>query len=193
MNIRIQDIAPEFLRKDKNGYALAMAIRAGLAYAVEKIENGTAVMTDVDSMPEWRLDELAQEYNALYDTTADAAMKRQWLKNAIADYRIMGTAEAVRKYLTVVLEDVVVEEAADYGGDPFHFRVTGEGDFTDVQAEWLQGAVEKAKNLRSVFDGLSRGARDIVTVSETVEAIAFTVPLLYEDGFCGLETVENGQ
>ena len=69
---------PQFLLNDKNGYAMAKAIEAGINYMNTACLNGTKLIYDVDTMPEWRLDELAWEYNLVYDYTADIDVKRDW-------------------------------------------------------------------------------------------------------------------
>ena len=79
----IRDIIPAFILADKNGYAMAKAIEAGLKYYVEKSRKGLDIITDVDAMPEWRLDEQAEDYNILYDYNADIEAKRDWVRNAI--------------------------------------------------------------------------------------------------------------
>ena len=82
---------PKFILADKNGYALAKAIEAGLQSANDIVSQGVDCITDVDAMPEWRLDEVAWEYNILYDYDADIATKRKWVSDAVQTYAIYGT------------------------------------------------------------------------------------------------------
>ena len=90
---------PRFLLNDKNGYAMAKAIEAGLNYFLEKCQDGLDCVQNVEKMPEWRLDEMAWEYNILYDYAAPVATKRIWIANAIEYYAKYGTAAAITKYL----------------------------------------------------------------------------------------------
>lgn len=155
----IRDIIPAFILADKNGYAMAKAIEAGLKYYVEKSRKGLDIITDVDAMPEWRLDEQAEDYNILYDYSADIEVKRDWVRNAIPYFRKYGTPGAIYQFLSGYFEDIDLEENWQYGGDPFHFRVTVSGEWTPENEAWARKAIERAKNVRSVLDGLRIGCR----------------------------------
>ena len=59
----INRIFPRFILQDKNGYAIAKALQAGLDYFLARSKVALDTILDVDEMPEWRLDEIAWEYN----------------------------------------------------------------------------------------------------------------------------------
>ena len=143
----IKRLVPRFLYDDKNGYAMCMAIQAAFEYVAEKVEEGIAILQDPDRMPEWRLDEMAEEYNILYDYHADIEVKRDWIKNARKFFCLYGKAAGVVQYLEAAFDSVTVEESWEYGGDPFHFRVIVTGEWSDVADEWAQ-------NVRSVLDNI---------------------------------------
>ena len=49
---------PKFILRDKNGYAIAKAIEAGIQKMNDIVEEGVSYIEDTEAMPEWRLDEL---------------------------------------------------------------------------------------------------------------------------------------
>ena len=148
---KTHEIFPKFLMVDADGRAMCKAIEAGLRYFLEKSGEGLKILLDVDEMPEWRLDELAWEYNCLYDYNADVDIKREWIRNAYSNYRLHGTAEGIRQYLKIYFGESRVDEFWEFGGDPGEFNVTVTGLRSDENEAWIRKAVEKAKNVRSVL------------------------------------------
>lgn len=151
----INDIFPQFILRDRTGYAMAKALEAGLNYFLTTAQTGLETVLDPDKMPEWRLDEMAWELDCIYDYQADVETKRGWIKSALPYYSIYGTKEIVRKYLLAVYDNVVLEEAWEYEGDPFHFRVIVDGVYTADNDAWAKSAIAKTKNVRSVLDTVS--------------------------------------
>lgn len=168
----IMRLVPRFLLRDHNGYALAKAIEAAFQYAAEAAENGLEVILDVDKMPEWRLDEMAVELNCLYDYTADVETKRKWIKNAIPLYQIYGTMDGVMQYISSYFENADLEESWEYNGQPFHFRVTVDGEWTPENEAWARNAIERAKNTRSVLDSLRIGSKCKIGLYATCSVLA---------------------
>lgn len=158
---------PKFILRDKNGYAMAKAIEAGLKYFLEKAQEGLDILQDVDKMPEWRLDEMAWELNCLYDISADIDVKREWIRNAVPLYSIWGTKKSVAEYLKGYFGEIEVQENWQYGGEPFHFRITVAGEWTPENEAWARRAVERAKNVRSVLDEMRIGCRASLAILAT--------------------------
>lgn len=150
----IEQWVPKFILNDKNGYAIAKAIEVAMQTMNDTVAEGLACITDFDTMPEWRLDELAWEYNCLYDYNASIEVKRDWIKNASHFYLTYGTPAGIIQYLKSVFGSVSVEEAAQYGADPYHFRVVVTGEWSQASDEWAQKAVDATKNVRSVLDNI---------------------------------------
>ncbi|MBQ8708527.1 MAG: phage tail protein [Succinivibrionaceae bacterium] len=161
---------PKFILQDKNGYAIAKALEAGLKYFLDRCQEGLDCVLDPDKMPEWRLDEMAWELNSLYDYTADVASKRKWIKDAIPLYSIWGTPQSVVDYLSGYFDAVELEEFWQYGGDPYHFRVTLTGEWTAENEAWARRAINTAKNVRSVMDTLAAGAGAFIEVRAEQDA-----------------------
>lgn len=155
---------PKFLLADKNGYALAKAVEAAMNSMNEKIQEGVDTITAPDKMPEWRLDEVANEYNILYDPTADIEDKRSWIKNAFATYRLYGTVAGLKQFLGAKFTSVSVSEWQDVGGTPFHFSVTVDGELTEEAQEWAQKSVAAVKNARSVCDSITFSSDSVTAV-----------------------------
>ena len=151
IQFNIYQIFPNFILKDKNGYAMAKALEAGMNYFLNRTKIALETLQDVDKMPEWRLDEMAWEYNCLYDYNADIDAKRGWIKNALSYYLKHGTAEGIRQYLGSYFGEASVIEWFDGGLDPCKFDVTVTGLRTDENEAWIRAAIEKAKNVRSIL------------------------------------------
>lgn len=170
----IQHLVPAFLYRDKNGHALSKAIEAGMKYAARCVEEGIALTTDPSAMPEWRLDEMAWEYNILYDYNADIETKREWIANAVQFYSLYGTPAGVERYLQAMFDSANVEEWQDYGGDPYHFRVTVTGVYSEASDEWARRSVENVKNVRSVLDAIIFNAGSVTATLKTGAAATGT-------------------
>lgn len=152
----IRQLFPAFLLADRNGYALARAIEAGLNYALEIIDAGVAMLQDTDAMPEWRLDELAWEYNVTwYDSKATLEEKRQTIADARRIYGIAGTPEAVLGALNGVFGAGRLEEWWQYDGEPGHFNVyTTSPSATQEDYDRFIAIINAVKNVRSVMDNI---------------------------------------
>lgn len=183
---------PRFLLNDKNGYALAKAIEAALQMMNDIIDQGVNCLTDYETMPEWRLDELAWELNCLYDYHADVETKRQWIINAIPYYRLYGTPEAIYKYIGSYFDAIDLEEFWVYNGDPFHFRVMVDGEWTPENEAWARKAIDKAKNVRSVLDALAIGSKSYLALTAEGEVLSkFAYPLTGAENWAGRWPQEN--
>lgn len=154
MDLDIKGLVPRFILKDRNGFAMAKAIEAGLNNYLAICQQALGVWGDVDAMPEWRLDELAWEYNIPYDHTAAVEKRREWVRNAYELSRLWGTAEGIRRYLDGYFDNADIEEYWKYGGDPYHFRLALSGEWSDENHAWTMNAANMVKNLRSVLDAL---------------------------------------
>ena len=172
IEIDIRELVPRFLRKDKNGGAIAAAIEAAMRYTAAQALTGLNLVADTDTMPEWRLDEMAWELNCLYDYRAGAEQKRRWIKHSIPIYRIYGTPRAIINYLEGMFDQVEVEENLLYGGDPFHFQVTLTGEWTDEKEAWARRAADVARNVRSVLDAIAVGSHHRLFIGGSGEAAA---------------------
>lgn len=156
ISFNIERLVPKYLLRDRNGYALAKAIERAFQIAAEAAQKGIDIIQDPQKMPEWRLDELAGEMNCLYDYNGTLEQKRYWVSNATYLYLMYGTPQAIYNFLEGYFQNVTVEEAWEYNGDPFHFRViVSGGKYSAEKIAWAQKAIMNVKNVRSVLDSVT--------------------------------------
>jgi len=151
----MRKIFPRFILNDREGYAVAKALDAGMGAYIEACAEAAAIWGDVDKMPEWRLDEMAWEYNCAYNYFADVEEKREWIRNAREINRSEGTANAIADYLSAYFTRVEVQEGAENDLAPFHFRVVIDGEQSEETNAIVQKAAARLKNARSVMDSIS--------------------------------------
>lgn len=152
VSYELNNVWPKFILNDKNGYAVAKALDAGMKFLLERIGEGLDTLQDPEKMPEWRLDELAWEYNIPYDSTAPIEIKRMWVGDAFRLSRQYGTAEGISKYMGAYFADSEVEESWEYDGEPLHFRIVFGGGWTPENVAWATKAALTVKNVRSLLD-----------------------------------------
>lgn len=178
ISFNIERLVPRFLLTDKNGYALAKAIEHAFQLVAVGAQYGIDIIQDPYKMPEWRLDELAGELGCLYDYSADIDKKRYWIINATYLYTIYGTPYAIYNFLEGYFASILVEEAWEYEGMPYHFRVTVSGsNQSGVSIAWAQKAVSNVKNVRSVLDAIIVDNSSNILV--TADMDYFNVSFLY--------------
>ena len=161
IEFEVEKHIPRFIHDDREGYAVAKAIEAGVQIANGIIENTIKCLFDYDFMPEWRLDELAWETSALYDYDADIGVKREWIRNAKSNFQIIGTPYALKNFLEAKFTFVQVVEWFDYGGDPYHFKIISADAWSQEKNDWALKAVEMAKNLRTTLDEIVFGGDEV--------------------------------
>ena len=156
IELDIARLTPRFLMRDNNGRAIARAMEAGLKRFLADVSAGVDVVTDVDKMPEWRLDEIARERRiAWYDFAADIDVKRAVVKSWPRSMRHLGTPGVIEDVAIKYFGDAVCEEWWEYGAPEFHFRLyTANVKEGTRNAALVTKLVEAIKNVRSVFDGV---------------------------------------
>lgn len=147
--VDIRKLVPKFILGDANGYAIAKALEAGLNYMNEVIENSVSMAYDFDNVPEWRLDEIAREYDCPYIFSADIDKKRYWIKNALPTSRRLGTPSAIKTSLVPYIGEVILNELPDH-----HFEVYGR-DYNSSDTSEIMELIGMVKNVRSVLDGMN--------------------------------------
>lgn len=177
MDVDITQLVPEFLLEDRQGRAMAKALETGLRRCCEIIRQGTDIVLDTDKMPMWRLDEMAWELGCLYSyEETDIEKKRGWVRRARELYGKYGTTEAIYQYLADYFPKAFVEENWEYGGEPYHFRVTLEGGLDEKREKWARNTIEQVKNLRSVLEGFAVGCDTGIVVRSRGQAYPMRAP-----------------
>ena len=187
----LNDLFPQFLLRDKNGYALARAIWRGMEIMRQAADTGLAYVQDVDAMPEWRLDEMARELGCLYDFSASVDIKREWIHQSTPFAAMTGTPQAIYNYLSGFFERVELEENWQYGGEPYHFRVTVSGEWTDRNEAWAISAVDKAKNVRSILDDIAVGSTGRLMIGVETQYRRFPYGMTGTERMTGTRPTEN--
>mgnify|MGYP000130052921 CR=1 FL=1 len=156
-DVQLKAIAPPSITRDKQVQALCDAIDVALreiAAAAELI----LLLPRLDTLPEEIVDELAWQYHVdFYDYSADLAIKRSLIRQAIVWHRRKGTPAAVEEVCAAVFKTAKVFENWEYGGEPYHFqvRLIEEGIPDETVIANLHRAIAETKNTRSWLDGLS--------------------------------------
>lgn len=182
ITFNIERLVPRFILDDDNGHALAKAIERGLRYLAEKIEESIGIVLDPMKMPEWRLDEYAGELGCVYDYNGTIDQKRYWVINAQYLQSVFGTKQAIYNFLEGFFQEVRVEEWFEYGGEPYHFRVTvSDPNYTEEKNAWAMKAIEAVKNVRSVLDNITLNNEAQIVVSGETERWDVIVPYASQD------------
>lgn len=193
--MRIADITPlipSFLLADRNGYAIAKAIEKAAIILTDTIQAGVDAVLNVDKMPEWRLDEMAWEYNCLYDYNAGVEVKRHWIGDAMPLYAVLGTPQAVYNFLDGYFDQIELEEYWQYAGKPFHFRITVSGELNDANEAWMRRTIAESKNVRSILDDIAIGSGTVISLHGEGNLLArFPYPMTDEAQPVGLYPQEN--
>ena len=163
-HVSLKEILTSSISSDEKVQRTAKAIEENLN-TVSRLIPAAAVYARIDELPESVLDALAWQLHVdVYDEDMSLAQKRKLVKNAIKDHKYKGTPCAVKSVVEVLLNYAKVEEWYEYGGSPFHFRVSGEsgpipnGD----KLQRLVDAINEVKNVRSWLDGVSFQRRKTV-------------------------------
>ena len=163
----LSDLYPRFILRDRNGHAMAEALDAAMKYFTDKVEEGIKLIDDVDSMPEWRLDEMAWELDCFYDWQGTLAEKRDWIRNALPYSYDAGTPKAVREYLEAYLGDVTIQESPS----GYQFMTTSVSGLTSGSFSKIAYAIEKAKNVRSVYVGFAIKSTETLVFEDETRAV----------------------
>lgn len=151
----ITPLVPNFLLGDKNGWALAKAVEAGIQILLDAVESGVGTALDPDKMPEWRLDELARDESLFwYDYDASLNAKREMIKSARQVYAMLGTRAGTQRAAQDYASDAKVQEWYEYGGEPAHFRIYSRMGEAAENAQAMAHSVNSVKRLSAVLEGI---------------------------------------
>lgn len=143
---------PRVLAEDKRMSALAAAIAKALATRLAELPE-EEIYTRIDALPESLLDILAKDFKVdWYGYDYPIEVKREQIKTNCYVHRHLGTYGAVRKAISVIYPNSILEEWFDYGGDPYYFRIVL--DLTEdpnvvLSHDEIVRAVNLYKSLRS--------------------------------------------
>lgn len=157
-DIKLIDIMPESLRRDKNVAACAASIDNQLHALAGYVDIAT-LTANIDKLPSGVLDHMAAEYDVtVWRDSWDVATKRSVLKTALSDKRKRGTRGAIVAALASLGSSASIVEWWQQSpkGDPHTFKIyatlpkTGAID-AEVQEDLIK-LIDDAKPLRSHYD-----------------------------------------
>lgn len=149
---RLTEILPESLLRDAQ-------IKAAAALDAE-LERLTEAAQEVLHLP--RLEELSgtildllgwqfhvENWEPLF---LSEAVKRNLIRQSVAWHRQKGTRAAVEAVCAAFSREIKIEEFWEYGGEPFHFRVTTKPFLNTADQTAFIRRLNDAKNVRSWVD-----------------------------------------
>ncbi len=144
---------PFALARDGDKESLAAAV-AGELVKVIGYTDMAAIFPQIEKLPEGVIDILAHDLDiSWYDAAAPLKNKRAAVRDCILVHKYKGTKYAVETALKSMYNSAEVQEWFEYGGEPFHFRVSVYGS-TGSGLKTLYLKIQYAKNLRSVMDNI---------------------------------------
>lgn len=118
----------EAMPENMKGLPEVQAIAYAVGRQIEKLcayADGARTYAAIQTMPARILDTIAVEMRTpAYSENLPLATKRELIMNTTAFYSKMGTPYAVKKIIDTIFGSGEVEEWFDYGGDPYHFRIS---------------------------------------------------------------------
>ena len=123
----LMDIMPENLLADNNIRNIVEVIDERLKDSYKQTAY-PAIISRIDELDSDILDSLAWQYNVdFYDPAINVENKRKLIRESIAWHRLKGTSAAVNQLVSAIFGPSSVQEWYEYGGEPYHFRITSSG------------------------------------------------------------------
>lgn len=144
---------PYTLSRDNDKLKLAESFSAEIAQLMSDTDKA-AIYPRIDDLDEPLLDILAADLKVdWYDYEGTIEEKRKTIRECIDVHRYKGTKYAVETALKSVYDNVRVSEWFEYGGEPYHFKVTiYDSANDDEKRSRILDKIKYYKNLRSVLD-----------------------------------------
>ena len=177
---------PRVIDEDENLHALAYAISRALATHLADLPL-EEIYTRIDALPEQLLDILAKDFSIdWYGFDYPIEAKRELIKTNYYVHRHLGTYGAVRKAISAIYPNSIMEEWFEYGGDPYYFRIVidvTEGQTAELSHAEIVRAVNLYKSLRSHLedDAIAYRVRNIIEIGQSAGYCVYTTRV------CGTE------
>ncbi|CAJ1003869.1 phage tail protein I [Brevibacillus aydinogluensis] len=150
------DILPESLKSDPNVVALAESLTPEI-HELSKAIPQIVLLATLDQQPEEVVDLLAWQFHVdFYSSDLPIEQKRELVKQSFANHMRKGTPWAVEQVVSTVFVDGKVTEWFEYGGEPYHFKVTTKGSIPDVNTlHSLYRAIDVVKRKSTRLEAIS--------------------------------------
>ncbi len=155
--VSLRDIAPSSIASDPQIQAMIEAIDPELQ-GVSFDTREALIYSRIDELPEPVVDLLAWQFHVDFYEPMGMSLdvKRGLVKTAILVHKRKGTQWAVQQICDVVFGTSTVEPWHEYGGEPYHFRVTVDGSFPAPDAwEKFYRALTVTKSERDWLDAVN--------------------------------------
>lgn len=155
-NADLLQTLPFVLSNDETYHQLAAVIAEQLRKMAESVDDVT-VYAAIDRLPESLLDLLAYDFKIdWWRPDASIEEKRTVLQNSWYVHRHIGTPSAIERAIVDYFGGGKVSEWPEYGGDPFHFRITSENNSLIVEnyAEFMS-VLNAVKRVSAVLDSIT--------------------------------------
>jgi len=159
---------PSVLAEDTQMSVLGETAAEALLLAWDQLDL-PKVYARIDELPEALLDILAADFGvAWYDWDAGVDVKRAIIRDSFYVHKHLGTVGAVKRALSDVWPSYHLQEWYEYGGEPYHFRVTiADGHFDTAKRDKALRYVEQVKNVRSWCDSIAAQSVGNIAVAQT--------------------------
>jgi len=149
------DLLPESVKNDPDVAMAAKAVDNGFWYLSQK-SKGLTMLPNLDEQPEEILDHLAFYLHVdFYSSSLNLNEKRELIKRSVYVHRIKGTPKAVEEVADVFFENAKVYEWFQYGGDPYHFKISTDEDMkSESDIPKIFSLINSVKNKRSKLEGV---------------------------------------
>jgi len=151
-----REIAPPAIRNDPQVRAITSAVTPQ-QQAVSQAISECIILARLNEQPEEVVDLLAWQYHVdFYERGLKLDQKRNLVRTAIDVHRHKGTPYAVETVVKAYLNNAVVREWFDFGGDPYTFRIETSGfNQGENTMSRLVAAINSVKNTRSHLVGVT--------------------------------------
>ena len=154
-NVSLIELVPPNLQNNPDIIAVSRAADKQWQKFAGKL-NEVLTYADIEGVTPEVLNMLAVEMNVdFYDQDLPLSKCRALVKNGYTYKYRKGTVRAVRQVVSDAYDKANVEEWSDYGGEPYHFRITTEAAMPDENTiNKMFKAVQAVQNVRSKLDYL---------------------------------------
>lgn len=152
-DLDLERFLPAFMREDKNFQGMIYALEKELK-RINECNNLIKLYINIDNIDEHILDELAWQFNVPeYDVQYSVDIKRSIIKDCLSIHHRRGTVSAVKEVAEKIFGNAEIQEWFDYGGQPFHFKVSTTNISSDDEmiARFIK-TVQETQNVRSHLD-----------------------------------------
>lgn len=180
-DISIKQLLPPSISQDKQIIASCAAIdleMKKLQSAIQKLY----ILPCIDTLEDNMVDLMAQQFDApYYDVTLPLGTKRRLVRNAINWHKKKGTVAAVEEVVSTIFGESTVEEWYEYGGEPYHFRITTTNISTDEtfinkfkeaaehvkrKSSWLDEVIVLLASELGIYIGFAVHTGDRITIRQ---------------------------